>query len=131
MTKYAVDLWERALEAISAAQALLPISGDGTCSRAYYAAFYAVSALFALEGCSFAKHSAVRVAVHRDLVRAGRWPIELGEAFDALFELRSTADYGGSAHVEGEDAAETINKARSILDAVHEASPEVFSFPKQ
>jgi hypothetical protein len=70
--KYAADLWRRANEALRTAEADLAVSHDAAASRAYYAAFYAVSALFAWEGREFAKHSAVHAAVHRDLVKVGR-----------------------------------------------------------
>ena len=70
------------------------MSPDAAASRAYYAAFYAVSALFALEECDFAKHSQVRAAVHRDLVKSGRWPTERGEDYSFILRLRETADYG-------------------------------------
>ena len=74
--------WDRAIGAFRDAQVLLANSGfDGAASRAYYAAFHAVSALFALEGRIFAKHSAIEAAVHRDLVKTGRWPSALGREF--------------------------------------------------
>lgn len=49
-------------------------------SRAYYASFHAVSAMFAMQHKNFSKHTAVKAAVHRDLVNTGKWPKELGEA---------------------------------------------------
>jgi uncharacterized protein (UPF0332 family) len=99
---------------------------DGSASRSYYAAFYAVSDLFALEGKTFKKHSAVQAAVHRDLVKTGLWPKELGEAYSSLRETREVADYGGNFHVV-EDLAETnLQIARSILEAAHRANNEIF-----
>ena len=66
--------WDRARDALRDAHLLLSNGGfDGAASRAYYAAFHAVTALFALEGRIFAKHSALEAAVHRDLVKPGRW----------------------------------------------------------
>ncbi len=56
--KYAADLWQRSEEALRTAETDLAVSFDAAASRAYYAAFYAVSALFALEGREFVKHSA-------------------------------------------------------------------------
>ncbi len=40
-------------------------------NRAYYALFYAVSALLLEEGRRFSKHSGVRAAFNRDLVKPG------------------------------------------------------------
>ena len=72
------DLWGRARKALATARHVLSMDPDAAGSRAYYAAFYAASARFALDGRQFSKHSAVHAAVHRDLVHLGGWPSELG-----------------------------------------------------
>jgi uncharacterized protein (UPF0332 family) len=58
-----------------------------------------VSVLLAFDNRSFRKHSAVERAVHRDLVKDGTWPPEVGAAFSWLSTLRFTGDYGGAQHV--------------------------------
>jgi len=125
VTSFASDSWGRAQEAFRLAEHDLPISADGAASRAYYAAFHATSALLALEGRTFSKHSAVEAAVHRDLVKAGIWPQELGKYYTALWELRSTADYGGAEHVTKQEAEEAIRMARAILEMVAKIHPEL------
>ena len=55
MNKYAADLWARSKEALKTAEADLSVSADAAASRAYYAAFYAVSALFARSGSELEK----------------------------------------------------------------------------
>jgi uncharacterized protein len=120
----ALDYWTRAAQALRTAESLIDHDPDASSSRAYYAAFYAVSALFALEQISHVKHTAVERAVHRDLVKPGRWPVELGAAFSWLANLRYTADYGGSEHVKKEDAELAVERARMILDAVRGSFPE-------
>ena len=87
MKAYASDLWFRALEALSVAKNDLSLSPDSTASRAYYAAFYAVSALFALKDQTYSKHSAEESAVHRDLVKTGIWPKKYGRYYSDLVEL--------------------------------------------
>jgi len=64
----AADFWARARDALAAAKAVLSLSSDSAASRAYYAAFHAVSALFVLEGKTFSRHSGLEAVVHRDLV---------------------------------------------------------------
>lgn len=115
------------MEAWRAARDLLPHYLDASASRAYYAAFYAVSPLLALRGQSFSKHSAVEAAVHRDLVRTGQWPPALGRAYSYLLELRTTGDYGGGEHVTREEAEKALANVRLILLAVRQAEAEVFS----
>ena len=93
MTKEAALFWKHAESALEAASSNIDNDASTAANRANYAAYYAVSALFAAEGKTFKRHSAVEAAVHRDLVNTGRWTSELGDAFRELRRLRSTADY--------------------------------------
>ncbi len=123
MTEEAKDLWQRAIRTLATAVKLVPDDPDSAASRAYYAAFHAVSACFAAEGRSFSKHSAVEAAVHRDLVNAGRCPEEVGIAFSALSKLRSTADYGSPTHVTPDEASDAISKAGCVVNAIRAIMP--------
>ncbi len=128
MSLEAAGLWERAAQALHSAKNLL--SGgdsDGAASRAYYAAFYAVSALFALEGKTFTKHSALESAVHRDLVKAGLWSETLGEDYTYLRETRETGDYGGAVHVTRDEADSAIQAAERILTKVRAQKRDAFA----
>ena len=120
------DLWLRAVRSYKTASKLVEEDPDAAASRAYYAAFYAVPALLALQGKTFTQHRAVEAAVHRDLVQAQTWSVELGAAFSWLVRLRRTGDYGGSMHVSPDEAQEAVDKARSILQAVRTTSPAPF-----
>lgn len=115
MNPEATDLWQRAVQALATAQSLSASDPDAAASRAYYAAFYAVSAWFILSGTTFSRHSAVEAAVHRDLVRAGLSGAEIGKAYSFLHSLRSTADYGGQMHVSKEEATEAVAAAAMIV----------------
>jgi uncharacterized protein len=118
------DYWRRALQALQTAETLADSDPDASASRAYYAAFYAVSALLAFQGVSFSKHTAIERAVHRDLVRTGLWPADVGAGFSWLATLRYTGDYGGEEHVQPEDAKTAVDKARLILRTVRDSAPE-------
>ena len=105
----AVQRWGRALATFRAGELLLEAENyDNSASRAYYAAFHAVSALFALKDKVFSKHSALEAAVHRDLVKSGRWAPELGSYFSALIEQRDVGDYGVAEHVDREEAQTAV-----------------------
>ena len=67
-------------------------SGRFALNRAYYACFYAASALLLRDGVRFTKHAGVRSAVHRDLVNTGRLERDFGETYDRLFAARQEAD---------------------------------------
>ncbi|MFO7897637.1 MAG: HEPN domain-containing protein [Planctomycetota bacterium] len=105
MSELAEGFWERAQKALQVARSVLSLHPDTAASRAYYAAFYAVSAHFAGAGRTFKKHSALEAAVHRDLVKPGTWPRELGARYTMLIELRRTGDYGTLEHVSAEEAS--------------------------
>ena len=62
-------------------------------NRMYYAAFYAVSAVLANEGIKYGKHTAVRSALNRDLVKTGRLSKKYGDYYNALFDDRMAGDY--------------------------------------
>ena len=107
---------ERAEQAVTAAQKLLL---DGYCdfaaSRAYYAVFYAASALLLQEGLEFRKHSGVIATIHQRFVKTGRMEKEFGKNLNWLFESRSIGDYGVTAHVPAADAEQAISTAMSFL----------------
>jgi hypothetical protein len=127
MSEVAATLWERAKDALRAARHVPSVSPDTAASRAYYAAFYAVSALFALKERTFRKHTSVEAAAHRDLVKPGTWPPALGEAYSRLVELRSVADYGDDERTDPKKARKALDAATKILKAVSGLNPEVFA----
>lgn len=126
MTEYAVGEWRRAHQSLRSAELLLETDCNASASRAYYAAYYAVVALLTYDDViTFTKHSAVRAAVHRDLVKTGKWSIDLGRAFDDLTNLRATGDYGADVSVTPEEAKEAVRLAARIIAAVRRANPQL------
>ena len=131
MTDFAFAQWRRAKQSLASAKLLAETDPNSAASRAYYAAFHAVTALFALREQSFTKHTAVRAAVHRDLVRNGAWPPDLGNAFDALMDARETGDYGGTQGVSQDGAVLAAERAAEILEAVRRTCPQLTQQPGQ
>lgn len=125
MTEFAQVEWDRAQRTLNSAQLLAETDPDSAVSRAYYAAFHAVTALFALRGVEFLKHTAVRAAVHRDLIKMGEWSPSLGRDFDFLLEMRDVGDYGGVTRVTSDDAADACACAQRLLAAVAESAPSL------
>jgi uncharacterized protein (UPF0332 family) len=123
---YAIQNWGRACKEIEIARKILDLDPNSAANRAYYAAFHAVTALFALEGKSFSKHTAVRAAVHNELVKPGRWPVELGASYNDLMSARHTGDYGGAIHVSRAEAEDAITVAAQVLDAVRSMATDSF-----
>lgn len=125
MSPEVVDHWERALRALKTAKLLVAEDPDAAASRAYYAAFHAVTALLLLEGKSFQKHSGLETAVHRDLVKARRWPADRGADFSWLSRIRATADYGTGMHVTAAEATDALDRATRMILAIHHDSPDL------
>lgn len=116
--------WMKAARSLAAAQAILATDPDSSASRAYYAAFHGVTAVLAGRGMEFTKHTAVRAALHRDLIQSGALSVDLGRDYDFLLDLRETADYGGVAEASLASARKAIEKARAILAALKTLLPD-------
>ena len=127
MSHESEDFWQRAVDALRVARREATLSPDASASRSYHAAFYAVFALFARDGKPFRRHAQVEAAVHRDLVRTGVWPSELGAGYTELLRLREVGDYGGGRHVPPEQAQEAARQAERILGAVSRQHPHCFA----
>ena len=109
---------ERAKQAIEAAGKLL---SEGYCdfaaSRAYYAAFYAATALLLKEDMEFSKHSGVIAAIHKRFIKTSKLEKQFGKDLNWLFELRSVGDYGVTVHVPQQEAEKAIEAARLFFQA--------------
>ena len=116
--------WKKATRSLAAAEATLDTDPDSAASRAYYAAFHGVTAVLAGRGMEFTKHTAVRAALHRDLIQSGDVSVALGRDYDFLLDLRETADYGGVAEASLASAKKAIEKARAILAALEPLMPD-------
>ena len=110
---------ERARDALRAARALFDAGFyDAVASRAYYAAFYAVTALLLSHGHAFRKHSAVISTLHRMFVKTGAVDTQHGKWFGWLFELRAVGDYGETTHVPEAAAKTAIERAGTLVDVL-------------
>lgn len=123
MNDFVRSQWAKAGRALAAAEAIIETDPDSAASRAYYAAFHGVTAVLASRGLSFTKHTAVRAALHRDLIQAQLLPTELGRDYDFLLDLRETADYGGVAEATRASAVRAIEKTKAILTALKPLLP--------
>lgn len=91
---------------------------DFAASRAYYAAFYAATAVLLCEELEFSKHSGVIAFINREFVKTGRLDERYGKDLSWLFELRGVGDYGATVHVSRRDAEEAIKVAEEFLRAI-------------
>ena len=119
-----IELWQRAEEALQATGTLLAAGfADFAASRAYYAAFYAASALLLADGKVFRSHRGVLALIHRDYVARGSLSAEMGRILSTLADLRNIGDYGGVAHVNPEEAQRARIEAQQFRDAIQNLLP--------
>lgn len=96
-------------------------------SRAYYAMFYAATALLHSEGITVSKHSAVIAQVGQHFAKTGKIEVRLHKALIDAFDERQTADYGGIlfSHEDTElafqAADEFVQAAREYLDKLEKS----------
>jgi uncharacterized protein (UPF0332 family) len=110
---------ERAETSLQAAKELLEKEyHDIAASRAYYAAFYASSALLLSAGIDPSKHSGVIAAIHREFVKTGKLDKEQGKNLNWLFELRSVGDYGVIVHVSVGESMRAVKVAQEYFQAI-------------
>jgi uncharacterized protein (UPF0332 family) len=98
------EYWmEKAKESLGSAQLEFSKEHLSFCvNRLYYSAFYAVSAILAMHGLKYGKHSAVRASLHRDFVKKRIVSSEMGKLFDRLFYDRQKADYAVFVNLDSE-----------------------------
>jgi uncharacterized protein (UPF0332 family) len=104
---------------LDAARVLLGARAPGdAASRAYYAAFHAVSAALLARGQAFSSHAQVLGAFNRDFVHAGTFPREFTAILARLFEDRQTGDYDATTSLDAGEAERDVQDAQRIVDAV-------------
>lgn len=87
-------------------------------NRAYYACFYSASAVLLSSGERFVKHSGVRAAVHRSLVKTGRLQVEMGRHYDLVFLNRQRGDYQEMVEFSLDEVDELLEQSRRFVAAV-------------
>lgn len=110
---------ERAHEAIDEAKTLFDAGHvNSYVNRLYYACFYAVSALLLTKNLSTSKHGYLRSLMHRELVKTGLIPKELGGHFDLLFDSRLKGDYVDFAMFKADDVVGWLEKTQKFVSHV-------------
>ena len=90
-----VAYWmEKAYESLAAGRSEYESGRLTTAVRnLYYASFYALTALLLKEDRSFKKHTGVKAALHKDLIREGIVEPEWGKFYSRIFDSRHEGDY--------------------------------------
>lgn len=109
----------KASEKLRVAEMLLANGAwDDAVSRAYYAAFHAISALHLSNGQAFSSHAQSIGRFNKDFVKTEIFPKEFTAILTRLFEDRQSGDYDLSGLVTAEDASRDIDDAKRLLKAI-------------
>lgn len=109
----------RAADKLAVAQLLLDNSAwEDAASRAYYAAFHAVSALLFSRGKSYSSHAQLIGAFNRDFVKTQVFNRDFTAILTRLFEDRQSGDYDVFAAITEQEARRDVDAARRIVDSI-------------
>ena len=90
--------------------------GDAS-SRAYYAAFHAISAVLAFHGFTFSSHAQTLGAFNREFIKKGYFPTESFRKVQRLFEDRQVADYDWNISIDAQTAEKDLSDAKWLVSA--------------
>lgn len=87
-------------------------------NRSYYAAFYSIKAILALEKIDFKRHKDVVAYFNKQYVASGIFAREIGRNLGRLQQKREKSDYDDFYIASKEEAEEQIAAAMQIVCAV-------------
>jgi len=109
----------RAHEAIDEAKLLFDAGHiNSYVNRLYYACFYAISALLLTKNISTNKHGYLRSLLHREFVKTGVIPKEMGKHFDLLFSSRQEGDYADLVVFKAEEVAGWLVQTQTFVSHI-------------
>ncbi len=108
-------------EKLRAAQLLVQGGAWGDASsRAYYAAFHAVSAALLSRDETYSRHGQVLGAFNRSFIHTGVFPRKFTVLLTRLFENRQSGDYDVLPGVTEDEARQDIADAQGIIEAIRQ-----------
>ncbi|GHU62158.1 DNA-binding protein [Clostridia bacterium] len=110
---------ERAKESIAAADVMIHAGYFlESIGRSYYAIFYLMRAVLAIEGVDFKKHSGVISHFQKEYVKTGVFDIKFSDYVKEAFGKRQATDYRDFYIVSKSEAEEQLAHAKEMLEAV-------------
>lgn len=111
--------WGKAEASLESAEREYEAGASGfAINRVYYAAFYAATAWMIENGKVFNKHSGVRQAFHRELIKPGLIDKKWSKFYDRVFEDRNEGDYVPLTAFDDAYVRESIDLCREFLAAM-------------
>lgn len=89
-------------------------------NRSYYAVFYAIRAVLALESIDFKRHKDVVAYFNKEFVAQGKFPGEMGRRLARLKMKREESDYSDFFIASADEAQKQIQSVEYILPLIRE-----------
>ncbi|MCX8011006.1 MAG: HEPN domain-containing protein [Ignavibacteria bacterium] len=86
--------------------------------RAYYACFYAVTALLLTQNLSSSKHSGILSLFQKHFIRANLINEQLGKFYFRLFKNRQESDYRDFISFNEDEAEEVLLNSSEFIDSI-------------
>lgn len=96
-------------------------------NRSYYAAFYAVRSVLALEGVDFKRHKDVMGYFNKTYVAGGLFPKEIGRELGRIQIVREESDYSDFFIASLEEALKQYETAAFVICLVEKYTEEKMS----
>ena len=87
-------------------------------NRAYYAVFYASSALLLTRDISRSKHSGVLAAFRQQFVKTGKIEPEFSDSYGVLLTERTASDYDLAFMADESTARRHLDEARRFVERI-------------
>ncbi len=109
----------RADEALLEAKLLLDNGfANGAAGKAYYASFYAVSALLTTKNLFSKTHKGIRVLFSKHFIESGIIPRSFATSFANLYRCRQEGDYSDYIETDIEAATVLLSDAQDIVNFI-------------
>lgn len=93
---------------------------SSACNRAYYAIFYAASALLYSKGFSYGKHSAVIAAFRQHFIKTSEFDKKWSQVYEFIMSSRQVSDYDLSVQIETDRAINVVSDAAAFVEEVEQ-----------
>ncbi|MBD5454611.1 MAG: HEPN domain-containing protein [Lachnospiraceae bacterium] len=121
MTELLRYRYERAVETLEVAKELFANGKyKDANNRSYYAVFYAVRAVYTIQGVDFKKHKTLLANFNKEFVATEIFPRDIGRKISALSLIREQSDYNDFYVASKAESQQQIEIAEEIIALVKE-----------
>ena len=118
---FALYRLEKAKETLKSAQILFEVKDyTGANNRAYYAIFYAIRAILALEKTDFKRNKDVIAYFNQKYIKPEIFPRKLGSKISQAQRVREDSDYDDKYQISYEKTEQQIETAKEVIIEVEQ-----------